>query len=195
MLRASLSKVIMVIGSSAILVLLVAAPLVAQNTNKSTDKKDSADSASKQNQSSQQTEISSPGTSDSGVHWAAIATDDGTPTVRHASDSSTTVASSSGEPGEYTVTFPTEVDVSACTATINSGAPGMIYCGAGDANGLNPNQLKVQTTDRNNEPAQDSNFTVAAYTGPSSDQGSGESTSKASSGQKKDQKNEDQKNK
>src|SRR5215212_959156 len=175
MLRASLSKVIMVIGSSAILVLLVAAPLVAQNTNKSTDKKDSA---SKQNQSSQQTETSSPGTSDSGVHWAAIATDDGTPTVRHASDSSTTVASSSGEPGEYTVTFPTEVDVSACTATINSGAPGMIYCGAGDANGLNPNQLKVQTTDRNNNPAQDSDFTVAVYTGAASDQGSGESTSK-----------------
>jgi hypothetical protein len=189
----------MVIG--AILALIVAAPLVgAQNTNKK-------DSGAKQKQSSQQSstdaqtqdpnapaDSSAPGTSDSsGVHWAAIATDNGTPTVQQASDSSTTVAASEGKPGEYTVTFPTEAHVLACTATINSGAAGTIYCGAGEDTGLNPNQLKVLTTDTNNNPGQSSSFTVAAYSSPaSSEQGSsGQSATKEATAQK----NKNQKNK
>ena len=117
--RTSLLKVVLVMVIGAILALIVAAPLVgAQNTNKK-------DSGAKQKQSSQQTstdaktqdptqpvEPSPPGTSDpSGVHWAAIATDNGTPTVKHAGDSATTVAPSEGKPGEYTLTFPTEVHV------------------------------------------------------------------------------------
>jgi len=191
-------KVIVVIAVGAILALIVAAPLVAaQNTNKK-------DSDGKQKQSSQQTptdaqtadsnssgDQSPPGTSDDGVHWAAIVTDNGTPAVRHASDSSTTVASSSGNPGAYTVTFPTEVHILACTATINSGTPGAIYCGAGEDTGLNPNQLKVQTTDANNNPSQGSGFTVAAYSSASSESSGGGNASQASS----DQKNQDQKNK
>src|SRR5918911_162217 len=90
------------------------------------------------------------------------------------------VAPSEGKPGEYTLTFPTEVHVLACTATINSGAAGTIYCGAGEDTGLNANQLKVLTTDTNNNPGQSSSFTVAAYSSPaSSEQGSsGQSATK-----------------
>jgi hypothetical protein len=200
--RTSLLKIILLIGIGAILAVIVAAPLVgAQGTNK----KDSGD---KQKQSSQQTstdaqtedpnplaDSSAPDTSDSsGVHWAAIATDNGTPTVKHASDSSTTVAPSEGKPGEYTLTFPTEVHVLACTATINSGAAGTIYCGAGEDTGLNANQLKVLTTDANSSPAQGSGFTVAAYSSAaSSEQGSssGQSATKEATAQK----NKNQKNK
>jgi hypothetical protein len=179
MTKANLVKVIMVMAVGAVLTLIVAAPLVAAKNNDAPQKQN----AQKQNAQKLQgqstepatnpVEPTTPSSSDPGFHWASIAPNNGTPTVRNASDGSMTVTPNTGTPGAYTVTFPTTIHVLGCTATPNNGTQGggqggtqgAISCGLGDDTGLKPNQVEV------NDPAQGTNFTVVAYDSPSTTSG------------------------
>ena len=170
MTKATLAKVIMVMAVGSILALIVAPPLVgAKNNNVQPHNNAQKQQGQLTDPTTNPVEPTTPSSSDPGFHWASIATNNGTPTVRNASDSSTTVTFNTGTQGAYTVTFPTTVHVLGCTATPNNGTQGgsqggtqgAVSCGLGDDTGLKPNQLEV------NNPTQGSNFTVVAYDTPS----------------------------
>ena len=173
MTGSNLTKVVVVVAVSSIFVLLVAAPLVgAKNPND--NKQQGTHKAQHQNANltTSPTDPTTPSPSDTGAHWASIITNNGTPAVRNASDSSTSVAPNTGTPGAYTVTFPDDVHALGCTATPNSGTQatnqGPISCGLGDDTGLKQNEVQVLTASGDSTPEQGSNFTVVAYDTPAS---------------------------
>jgi hypothetical protein len=177
MTRANLIKASIVLAVGGILALIVAAPLVGAKNNHDAPQKQNAQKVQGQltDPTTNPVEPTTPSSPDPGFHWASVATNNGTPTVRNASDSSTTVTSDTGTQGAYTVAFPTTVHVLGCTATPNNGTQsgtsgatqGTVSCGLGDDTGLQPNQVQVLTTSGNSTPSQGSNFTVVGYDAPS----------------------------
>jgi hypothetical protein len=200
MTRSNLTKVMVVVAVSSIFVLLlVAAPLVGANNSPHTTNQQDAKQRGTQDTQRQAANLTTnpedpdtPSPSGTGAQWASIATNNGTPAVRNASDSSTSVESDTGAPGAYRnasdsstsvesdtgapgaykVTFPDDIHALGCTATSNGGAQANnqspISCVMGDDAGLEPNQVQVLTTSGNSDPEQGSNFTVVAYDAPSS---------------------------
>ena len=173
MTRANLLKATIIATSTIVVAVILAAPLVVAQS-KTTKQATHGTRNTSTDQVGDQAVTNATGTSNSGVHWASIATNNGTPKVRQASDGSTSATPDSGTKGAYTVTFPSKVHVLACTATRNHDSTqnvsqGMVSCGLGDDVGLKPNQVEVRLSEANNDAATpDSNFTVAAYDTPSS---------------------------